>query len=345
MIGFRVDANEKIASGHVMRCLAIADALISLQEDVLFFVSDRAAMKMISARGHRVECLNSDWQEPESELPILLRMLRRFRLDMLLIDSYQVTSLYLEAVRAIVKVAYLDDLNAFDYPVDLVINYSIYADKIGYPAGKVYLLGPAYAPLRKQFFSLQNKLSSAIEYRKKEKSILITTGSSDPYHVAEKTVEEILEMEDLCEYKIIVVKGCFCYDLTTVEQKGSRRVKILMNIDNMAELMYKCSFAVSAGGSTLYELCACAVPTVTFSFVDNQMRNVEEFAKQRIMEYAGDARTEEFIGRLIVQKLLWYHRNPDSTKEMERRMRELGVADGSKRLAEAILAYIRERNS
>ena len=75
------------------------------------------------------------------------------------------------------------------------------------------------------------------------------------------------------------------------------------------------------------------------------MRNVEEFAKQRIMEYAGDARTEEFIVRLIVQKLLWYHRTPDRTKEMERRMRELGVADGSKRLAEAILAYIRERNS
>lgn len=36
MIGFRVDANEKIATGHLMRCIAIAAACQKKESSVCF---------------------------------------------------------------------------------------------------------------------------------------------------------------------------------------------------------------------------------------------------------------------------------------------------------------------
>lgn len=38
----------------------------------------------------------------------------------------------------------------------------------------------------------------------------------------------------------------------------------------MSELMQQCDMAVSAAGSTLYELCACGMPTITYVLADNQ---------------------------------------------------------------------------
>ncbi len=79
MIVFRADANEYIASGHVMRCLSIADALFSLGEEVAFITSDENATEMIRNRGHKAICLNTDWNDKEGELDRIIPELDRTR--------------------------------------------------------------------------------------------------------------------------------------------------------------------------------------------------------------------------------------------------------------------------
>ena len=64
------------------------------------------------------------------------------------------------------------------------------------------------------------------------------------------------------------------------------------NVTRMSELMMACDLAVSAGGSTLYELCACGIPTISFAFADNQLEGVHEFHKQDLIYYAGDVRSD-----------------------------------------------------
>ncbi len=145
MIAIRVDANEIIASGHLMRCLSIADALFSLGEEIIFYTSDEFAEQTITKRGFKAIRLHYAWNDKESELDQLSKELEKTCPRLLLIDSYQVTKQYLKSLRQSVKLAYIDDLNAFDYPVDIVINYSIYAEDLDYPQNKVYLLGIQYA--------------------------------------------------------------------------------------------------------------------------------------------------------------------------------------------------------
>lgn len=138
MITIRVDANEYIASGHVMRCLSISDALFSLGEDVVFITADDNAKQIIDKRGFDAIVLNSDWNDKEGELDQLTSEIEQLAPDLLLIDSYQVTERYLTELHRKVKTAYIDDLNAFDYPVDIVINYSIYAEDLNYPKNKTW---------------------------------------------------------------------------------------------------------------------------------------------------------------------------------------------------------------
>jgi spore coat polysaccharide biosynthesis predicted glycosyltransferase SpsG len=75
-------------------------------------------------------------------------------------------------------------------------------------------------------------------------------------------------------------------------EKKSHNVILYNNVTEMSKLMLMCDIAISAGGSTLYELCSCSLPTISFSYADNQQMAVKEFHRQEIVFYAGDARDD-----------------------------------------------------
>ena len=63
--------------------------------------------------------------------------------------------------------------------------------------------------------------------------------------------------------------------------------------------MNTADIAVSAGGSTLYELCVCGAPTISYTFSDNYLDNVYEFHADEIIEYAGDAGQDKTVTKII----------------------------------------------
>lgn len=347
MIVIRADANEHIASGHVMRCLSLADALFSLGQEIVFITSDDYAAKLVTDRDFKVICFNNDYNDKEGELDRIIAEIEKISPELILIDSYQVTADYLQTIRDNTgsKLAYIDDLNAFDYPVDIVINYSIYANDIDYPNNKTYLLGTQYVPLRKQFELSEDILNRSIIGRSDNRQILITTGAADPYHISGKIIRSILNEPLLSEYKLSVVRGRFWENdeiLNEVSKYGKDRIRWYENVENMADLMLPATMAVSAGGSTLYELCACLVPTVTIACADNQLGNVNGFAERGIMQYAGDVRNNPDISENIVKILLSYHENNDIMDRMIGLMRRLSCGKGSLHLAEELVRRITE---
>ncbi|MCD8398441.1 MAG: hypothetical protein LUD12_14900, partial [Lachnospiraceae bacterium] len=62
---------------------------------------------------------------------------------------------------------------------------------------------------------------------------------------------------------------------------------------HMKSLFDRADLVVSAGGTTLYELCACGVPTISYAIADNQLKNVYFFQKLNLIDYAGDARHDQ----------------------------------------------------
>ena len=331
MIGIRADGNGRIGLGHVMRCLSVADKIKALGEQVIFFVAEESPLSLIQERGYEALCLSSNWNCLEEETGLLLQKLMEYEVSLLLVDSYFVTEMYLQALKKQVKVAYLDDVNAFPYPVDMLINYSVYAFDVPYvkKEGCEYLLGTAYAPLREQFE--RDKLPPKAE----QDCILVLSGGTDPFGVAEEVPARILEQKELSDYRVAVVLGS---EVTPAARFADNpRVTFYKAVTDMAGLMRKATFGVSAGGSSLYELCACQVPTVTYSFADNQFGNVEKFHSLQIMPYAGDLREQgEQVFDRLVRQLADFHR--ENQKDRLTAMSQLVDGKGALRIAERLIS-------
>lgn len=126
-------------------------------------------------------------------------------------------------------------------------------------------------------------------------------------------------------------------ELAVMAGKDSRIV-LHEQVSDMAALMSTCDLAFSAGGTTLYELCAVGVPSVSFSMADNQLPGVKAFDDANLIPWAGDIRDNETFYDDAVEKLTALLKNPDARKKQSDRMRMAIDGAGARRIADAILA-------
>lgn len=276
MIGIYAEGNETIGIGHVMRCLTIADALVSCGQKITFYTNSCQAL--VESRGYRPEAVPEGFSGSDAEIAFWRRQAKEKELQLLLTDGYQVTPAYFKKLGACMKTAYLDDMCMFPYPVDLVINYNIFAEEKDYenlPQGTALCLGTAYAPVRKAF--LETKAEVLAEGRTE---LLVSVGGSDPMGISPRIVKAVKEScKDTCVH---VLCGPYSKQkealLLLKEQYGD--VEIYENITAVWDVMRKCNMAVSAAGTTMYELATMGLPVLTFYFVENQRRIAEGFAKK-----------------------------------------------------------------
>ena len=306
VIFIRTDGNTQIATGHLVRCLCITEALEKEGKQVIFLLSDEDSLSLLRELSsslfsgihfhYETRILpNAKFDNLEAELWTLTNFLTNYKNSVLLIDSYYVTDHYLTSLKPYAKLAYMDDLRSFDYDVDLVINYDVIPPsrqseyELAYRKATKCLLGAEYTPLRPQF---QNQ---TYELNKEIKNILVTTGGSDPYSFCETFASAFLAEKKEITLHIVIGKLFPDTTVATLKQMDemSPLIKLHYNITNMADLMKQCDCAISAAGTTLYELCAIGVPAISFTFADNQLTTAKTFAETGAVLYAGDLRTKK----------------------------------------------------
>lgn len=333
MILFRADGNPQIGSGHVMRCLSLADAFQESGRDSLFVTASGHLQSLIEGRGYMCHVLHTEYDHLEQELDVFLPFLKDKQLELLVLDSYFVTPSYMRALKQEAPLVYIDDMNAFDYPADVVVNYNIYAEDMEYPPGKKYLLGPKYAPLRREFQNIPEK-----EIRRDVRDILLLTGGTDLEHVV-LTLLRYLQENPLPEGIMLhAVLGALNQDAAEIERaaKGFPNVKLYRNIANIGELMQTCDIAISAAGTTLYELCACGVPTVAYILADNQILPAKAFEKTGLMLCAGDVRADAGFAGKIFSKVDMLVHDMDLRRRMAQKMQHMVDSDGAKNVVRMV---------
>lgn len=333
-IYIRVDMNSTIATGHLMRCLSVAREISKTGNNVTFITSDLEGEKEILENQYTCIVLGSDWRNKESEIDQMIQLIRQYTMEVLLIDSYQVTEKYLLSLHKYTKIYYIDDLNMFHYSVDGLICYANYFRKFNYDGqykGKTnLLLGTQFVPLREEFKNMHaKKISNQIQ------KLLVLSGGGDPNHFVLKFLKNL----DLEQYeKVDVICGRYFLDYEDGEKryKGNKKVHLHRCVSHIETYMREADVAISAGGTTLYELCACGVPTITYSFADNQIDNVKQFESDQIMKYAGDVRTESVICN-ILELLNGEMAQKSIRKSVSKRMQAMIDGQGSWRIAKALL--------
>ncbi len=277
-VAIRADGGSKIGMGHITRCLALAEELKDENCDITFITKNiEAVTKKLIEEKFKFIALSVLQTE---EIIYMKEKIKGF--DILITDSYDIDFKYLDEIkkRGIFLVT-VDDLNLLEsYPSDIVINGNIYAEDLNYTStyGQTkFLLGTKYTLLRKEFRNIPPK-----EIKDTLENILITMGGSDPNGFTLKILEIIKDRKDL---KIDVVIGASFEDKLVneinelIKRSGNISTYHDVNAKIMKELMIKADIAISAGGSTLYELAAAGVPTLAIIAADNQIRNVEYMSK------------------------------------------------------------------
>ena len=364
MILFRADANSNIGMGHVMRCLSIADALagndsfpsiVSGKKSIKFVLADEGISDLIKSRGYEPIVLHTRYDRMDEEIPVWEELAPSIDADLIIVDSYFVTPTYLTYLKDnIGRVCYLDDVLSFPYPTDILINYNAYANLTDYQElyegreAPEFLLGVEYAPLRSSFIGVERR-----EQRKEVKEVLLSTGGSDELHIALSFVKYLCEQQpDGRTYHILL--GAMNQDKPAIREMAEKMDNIILheNVQDMRGLICAMDLVISAAGSTLYEICACGVPLITFSTADNQVPGAETFENLGLAVNIGDLRDPTSInpsavisGTLssdAVERIMEAEEDldVDTRISMVRHQRETIDGMGAKRLSERLIEKV-----
>ncbi len=343
MICFRVDGNSAIGAGHVIRCLSVADVLKRKGQTCLFIMASEELREAVTERGHEVIIIKENYSKmcTEALLPIINDLVP----SMVIVDSYFVSYDYLSRLYSYLSsrgilLVYLDDRYEFPYPCDFLINYNLFSNHERYKdlyndkLAPQMLLGTAYAPLRNEFVDPGNREISSLVSR-----AFVSTGGSDAEHLT----LELIHFASNSRLKYTFVVGAMNPDKEEIQRiaKGIKNITVRDNVARMSDEMLSCDIAVSAAGSTLYELCATQTPTITYILSDNQIPAAEAFEKNGIMINCGDIREmgRTAIARRLIELAEELANDPERRKKMADLMRVTVDGKGAKRIAEVLLSH------
>lgn len=337
-IFIRADANKNIGMGHVMRCITVAHALKNI--DCIFLVSDYESYKIINDNDFEVICLNSNYNNLLiSEAEEIIELGEKNYINNILVDSYYVTKEYLAGLQKYFHVGCFNCSNSY-LPADYIINYNInYNRKMYqnlYKTSKTQLLlGSRYVPLRDEFLAKHKEVTN-----KTVQQILVMTGGSDPYNFMGQFAEKICTLQECKKIRFVFISGPYNENKENLVEKVNKikNMEVRNNVKNISTIMQNSDLVISAGGTTLYELCAIGVPTILFAFAENQIEEARFMGEKMIVKYVGQYGKEKFWHN--VRNAIFDLIKSSLTREkLGEKMKKAVDGKGAYRIAECIKDY------
>lgn len=290
----RADAGTAMGTGHVMRSLALAEAWRSAGgRSVMLGHCGAALAARIQAHGFEHVTL----QRPETtaeELAARLRpMAEHARGDRtwVALDGYTFEGACQAVVRQLgMRLLVIDDLAHLDrYQADVLVNGNLGAETrdYAYDEGGLLLLGPGFALLRPEFRDAPAERVVPKAVRK----VLVVLGGSDPGNVTGVVIDGLGRLADLgLEARVVV--GPANPHLETLRAQATRsatRVELLANPPDMPRLMAEADLAISAAGTTCWELARMGLPALLVVVADNQEHIAGAVERAELAESLGRA--------------------------------------------------------
>ncbi|MFA5410261.1 MAG: UDP-2,4-diacetamido-2,4,6-trideoxy-beta-L-altropyranose hydrolase [Candidatus Omnitrophota bacterium] len=289
------EGGKNIGFGHITRCLALYQAFEERGTELEFIVNgDNSILDLLKDK----YCQIFNWIKEKNKMTKLVSSS-----DMAIIDSYLADKSLYNSISKITngRLVMIDDYNRLEYPKGIIVNPSIYGDKIVYPQkkGLTYLSGKDYVILRKEFWNVPGK-----KINKNIKKVMITFGGADEKDMTGKVLQFLKDNDFEFTKKVIVGKG---FKSAEYIQKFKDPITDLIyypNTKEMKGLMLESDLAISSAGQTLNEFARVGLPTIAIALADNQLNNAKGWQEAGFVRYAGwwqDAKSLEKIGQFINQ--------------------------------------------
>jgi UDP-2,4-diacetamido-2,4,6-trideoxy-beta-L-altropyranose hydrolase len=306
---FRTDASLEIGTGHVMRCLALADVLRLHGADCVFVCRDHAGHlgDLIQERGHQVHLLSlskrqvldaydhpahlawlgADWEVDAGETAAIAQG----SVDLLVVDHYALDSRWERALRPHCnRILVIDDLADREHECDFLLDQNLISDMRKRYSGKVpancaLMLGPNYALLQPQYARLSERLPLR---EGKVCRVLIYFGGADASNLTGMAVSACLALAKYSFHVDVVAnsKGPHIEALRK-QIRGHEHIVLHENLPSLAALMAKADLAIGAAGTTSWERCCLGLPSLVITLADNQKPIAKELNRQGLIQWLG----------------------------------------------------------
>jgi len=312
-VAIRTDASTSIGSGHLMRCITLADALRQIGAHVEFVSRDLPGNlnSVVTEKGFALHQLPSPeksdvplnwnrhaswlgvhWHQDAEECADYLGDGRE-QYDWLIVDHYALDKNWEQLHRPIArKIMVIDDLADREHDCDLLVDQNIhcgfqhrYRDLV--PEKCDQLLGPSYALLRPEFSELREKIKPRDG---KIDRVLIYFGGVDGTNETMKVLDAISAVEETC-FSVDVIVGDSHPHKDDVLKRCNRmhKTRCYPISNRISSMIVKADLAIGAGGVTSLERFCLGLPSIVISVAENQNRISRECGLRGLQLFLGEA--------------------------------------------------------
>lgn len=361
-VAFRVDASDRIGTGHLVRCLTLAEALRTRGARVRFVCRAHPGhmIELLRGRGINVCALPAS-QRPlpqagledyvawlgtteEEDADQTIAALEGEALDWLVVDHYALGSAWEQRLRGrATKLMVIDDIANRAHDCDLLLdqNYSHVALERYrglVPSDCKLCVTPRYALLSPEY----------VEYRRalpmrsgRVSRVLIFFGGSDPHDVTGRALQALCEPQ-FSQLAVDVVIGANNPNREALLQASSARPLTRAHgpRNHLADLMAQADLAIGAGGITAWERMCLGLPSVVVSIADNQRPACEALRDDGLIRYVGhysEVQVSDIAGAVADCM-----QQPELTAALSERLKTLVDGLGTSRIAEYLHPSVSE---
>lgn len=352
----RADASLTMGSGHIMRCLTLADRLKQQGHDITFICRehDGHLADLIGQKGFAVQLLaksetadfikqhaHSEWLgiSESDDFAECQPILQALKPDWLIIDHYAIGKNWEQQAKRLLpnlKILAIDDLADRTHDCEILLDQNFGRKNEDYqalvPSHCQLLLGTRYTLLRDEFASWRAMSLNRRKSVQPPKHILVNLGGVDNDNVTLKILQSLntFVQQSTQSFNVTVVMGKTAPHIESVQRfakHASFACAVLVNVTNMAQLMANADLAIGAAGSTTWERCCLGLPMVLIVLADNQQVIAKALADKNLVKVVTD------IGALDEQLPRLLSELADNYKKFSRQSAKLVDGQGAKRVA------------
>jgi UDP-2,4-diacetamido-2,4,6-trideoxy-beta-L-altropyranose hydrolase len=325
------DGGPDIGYGHLVRTGALAEKLLSRGHEVTYATTTPRYVGEVCPGG--VDTVELDSRTAPDELAAVVQR----GVDVTVLDSYEADAEYQQRVRRETPLVVVADDTRHAVCADVLVNGNLYADSLEYDvvgSEPTWCLGPEYVLLREE---IQTLAGEGLVCRETAERAVVTFGGSD---VANLTPAAVRAFDGL-PVAVTAVLGPGVSDDSSVRAAASDvdvSVSVLRDPPDFAGVLHDADFAVSACGSTTYELLALGTPMVCTPVVENQKRIATALSERDLAKVVDAESFRVEVHRAVRQ----YARNATPRCERARRGQNLVDGRGAERVCRQTLSVARE---
>jgi spore coat polysaccharide biosynthesis predicted glycosyltransferase SpsG len=265
IVGIRCDAGPRTGVGHLVRCVALAEELVARGAEVRF-LSDLGGVEWATAQ---LTQRGLPWHPPPFDPVGLVAAVERLRIDALVIDSYTLPPAHSVAVRATGRPVLAIVDGAFrGQTADIYVDQNL--DAVIEVEGAVGLAGLDYALLRGSVRQLR-PLTAPVASSSRTPKVVAFFGGTDAYRAAPQVAALLAGTGVPFDATIIGANDELRARLRQIPAGPGQRFEIVAPTDDLPKLLAGADLAVSASGTSTWELRCLGVPSALVWVVDNQI--------------------------------------------------------------------------